>query len=164
MRVNNFLSQLLFNSSTFFVLTLLIITLSIAYGHYVQKQSLKEARVFVSVTMLKLFADWNKDQLFYHSSLDLKQNMSDADVNKLSTTFSHLGDLLRYDGAQGGAVRLDKSWWKIAARYQVRATFERGAFIATITLVKNEEDWQIGQFHYNYTFFPIERDEKLRLI
>jgi hypothetical protein len=143
---------------SFFLLIILSITLGVGYATFSLREINFEARGFINITMLGLFADWNESDFLMHISHELRKNMTDRQLQQMNGVFARLGKLLNYHGAYGGLFRSRKNWWYINPHYKVHASFQGGYFAATITLIKQQGKWAIGRIEYQYRFFPNKRD------
>jgi hypothetical protein len=141
----------------FTLLLFISILVGAAYGILSLQQMNTEARNFVNMTMLELFADWDNKDFVNRTSTELQQQMTISQLNDFNIVFSQLGDLLNYHGAYGGLFRASASIWHLNPRYKVTASFQGGQFTAFITLIKRQGKWAIGRFEYKYTFFPNKR-------
>jgi hypothetical protein len=140
----------------FLILLIVSITLGVGYALFSLQQMNVEARSFINTTMLSLFVDWNNDDFMTYTSRELRKNLTPKQLENINIVFIRLGQLLNYHGAQGGVFRSPRAWWELVARYKVRASFQGGQFVAVVTLIKQQGNWVIGRFEYQYAFFPKE--------
>lgn len=155
MRVARLIRRLFNTLSGFLVLIVLVTSLSVVYGHYMQQHLRQETQHVVDTVMLELLARWNQQLFLNHASLNLQQQMRGSQLQKVNSVFYQLGELARYYGSSGNLVRVGSMWWwSLAAQYQIRATFEHGELLATVTLVKEEDTWVIDRFYYEYAVVP----------
>ncbi len=157
MRLRRFLFKSIRKFSLSLVLLVIFIGIGASYGIYLQQQMKREASQFVNITMLDLLATWDDQVFLIHITPELQQNTTVEQLEDMRRVFAHLGELLHYQGAQGGLFRTGQWWWQIVARYTVQATFQRGQFTATVLLIKQQGEWVINGFEYEYTYFPVPR-------
>jgi hypothetical protein len=157
MRLLTLLHHFLTTLKGFTLLLILFLILSIGYAIFSLQQMRNETRYFANITMLDLLAQWNENLFFIATTQELREHLTDEQLQRLDMVFTQLGELLNYHGIKGGLYRSSDSWLHIAARYKVQASFQGGQFVAIITLVKEKGHWKIGRFDYQYAFFTIKK-------
>jgi len=157
MRLNRLFYNLFTTLRGFALLLLISITLGSIYGSFTLQQMNQETRQFVNTTVLSLLADWDENKFLTHSSNGLRQQLTDERLLQINKVFIRLGELLNYHGAKGGLFRSGGIWWHVSPRYRVQASYQGGQLMATITLIKQQGQWTIGRFEYQYAYFPIHR-------
>ncbi len=143
--------------SGFIILLILFVSIGTIYSTFSLQQMNIEVRRFVNKTMLDLLVDWDESKFLTYTSDELQQHLTDKQLRKMNLIFIHLGELLNYQGANGSVFRSMNSWWHTTARYKVLASFQGGQFMAIITLIKENGNWIIVKFDYQYAFFPNRR-------
>lgn len=165
MRLLTIFHSFLTTFSGFFILLIIFVSLGLGYGSFSLRQMNQDARRFVNTTMLGLFADWDNSHFLTYTSEELQEHITDDQLRKMGQVFTRLGELFNYHGARGGLFRSASSWWHVGARYKVQASFQGGQFIAVVTLIKQQGNWTIGRFDYQYVFLPMEKHSgSLRLV
>lgn len=143
--------------TSYVVIFLLFVNIGLWYGYHIKESVHQEVQYFVNLTMLSLLSDWSEKKFLTHASLELQQRTSKEQWQRMNSIFIQLGELLNYHGAAGKLFHVGHWWGKIVARYQVQASFQKGYFMATVTLISEDGHWKINGFYYEYTFFPMPR-------
>lgn len=141
----------------YMVIFLLFVNIGLWYGYYTRESVHREVRYFVNLTLLNLLTDWSEKKFLTHASIQLRQRTSREQWQKMNTIFLQLGELLNYHGAVGKLFHVGHWWGKVVARYEVQASFQKGYFVATVTLISEEGRWKINGFYYEYTLFPMPK-------
>jgi hypothetical protein len=157
MRLNTFFYNLFTTLRGFALLLIISITLGSTYGFFTLQQMNQETRQFVNTTILSLLADWDEKKFLTHTSKGLRQQLTDKRLHQINGVFIRMGELLNYHGAKGGLFRSSGLWWHVSPRYRVQASYQGGQLMVTITLIKQQGQWTIGRFEYQYAYFPIRR-------
>ena len=154
MHLNTVFHNLFTTLHGFLILLLVSISLVVGYALFSLEQMNLDARGFVNTTMLDLFVDWDNQDFMRYTSDELQQNLTKEQLENIHVVFIRLGELLNYHGAVGSVFQSSGAWWQLVARYKVQASFQGGQFVAIVTLIKQQGDWVIGRFEYQYAFFP----------
>ena len=160
----HYFRQLTAITSRLFFPLLLIAVVSIGVAYSIHQKETLESRRVVDQMMLNLLSNWEGKKFFSYTTKMLRKNISTTDVKKMANILDQLGQMTYYHGAKGGLFRASSAWWQFFAHYRVRVSFQRGNFIVTLILVKQEGEWKIARFFYEYDFIPRQLRNSLKLV
>jgi dimeric dUTPase (all-alpha-NTP-PPase superfamily) len=108
----------------------------------------KESKAYADVAIAAIITDWNEKQLLDRASPEFKQTVTRQQFDQLFHRFHNLGHLKKCDPAQGhaGALTTTQAGKQIGAEYYADATFDKGAAVIDMTLIKHGDQWQIVGF------------------
>lgn len=114
-----------------------------------------ESAAYVREAVVTIATDWNADELWSRSSPRFRQASTKQDLrNFFDVARGSLGRLLEYRGANGqAAINITPAGRTTTAKYDAKATFEKGNADIVVTAVKVGSDWHIEGFHINSTTF-----------
>lgn len=114
-----------------------------------------ESAAYVRDSVVTIASDWNADELWSRSSLRFRQASTKQDLrNFFDVARGSLGRLLQYRGASGQArIDISPAGRTTTAKYDAKASFEKGNAEIVVTAVKVGADWHIEGFHINSTAF-----------
>jgi hypothetical protein len=114
-----------------------------------------ESAAYVRDSVVTIAGDWNVEELWNRSSLRFRKASTKQDLrNFFDVAKGSLGRLLEYRGATGEArIDISPAGQTTTARYDAKATFEKGDADIVVNAVKVGSDWHIEGFHINSTTF-----------
>jgi hypothetical protein len=114
-----------------------------------------ESAAYVRDSVVTIAGDWNVEELWNRSSLRFRKASTKQDLrNFFDVAKGSLGRLLEYRGATGQAmINISPAGQTTTAKYDAKATFEKGDADIVVTAVKVGADWRIEGFHINSTTF-----------
>ncbi len=112
-----------------------------------------ESKSYIQDAVEKITADWNANELWERSTVQFRKQGTEQDVrNFFDAARSSLGRMQQFRGADGQAsVMVTPAGRSTTARYDAKASFEKGDADIIISVVKSESGWQIEGFHINST-------------
>ena len=110
-----------------------------------------ESAAYVRDSVVMIASDWNANELWSRGTPRFRQAGTEQDLrNFFDAARSSLGRLLEYRGATGQAmIAITPGGRTMTAKYDAKATFEKGNADIVVTAVKVGSDWQIEGFHIN---------------
>jgi hypothetical protein len=143
--------------NTFLITFLIVSILQLSYFYYIQYFVATQAHRWLDTTLLELLADWDETKFLAHSSALLIENTSTEQRESSERIFKQLGELLQYHGSSGKILEYGLFLQTTQLQYQAAAHFENGSFFVILTLIKEEQQWKIAQFYYEYAFYPQQK-------
>jgi hypothetical protein len=112
-----------------------------------------ESKAFIEDTVVTVASGWDADALWRRSTSRFRQTATEDDLRAFfSVADTALGRLLKYQGADGQAiVNYSPAGRTVTARYNARASFEKGDADIAIAAVKDGAGWRVEGFHINST-------------
>ena len=108
----------------------------------------KESKAYADAAIPAIITNWNEKQFLNRASPELKQKFSQKQFDELFHKFRGFGRLKKYDPTEGhsGTMTIAQGDNQIGAEYFTNATFEKGAAVVEIDLIKHGDQWQIAGF------------------
>jgi hypothetical protein len=94
-------------------------------------------------------SSWNEQELLSRASPEFQKATGTAYVERLFRLFRTLGQLQKYEGAQGQAVTsvTPQTGKIVSANYVARAVFDACEVNIEVGLIKRGDKWQIARFN-----------------
>jgi hypothetical protein len=105
----------------------------------------QESKAYADAAIPAIFASWNEKELLDRESPELKQSLTQQQLDEIFQRCSSLGHLQKSDPAQGQSM-MSAMTHTIKAQYTAKATFDKGEAVIDLTLIKHENQWQIAGF------------------
>jgi hypothetical protein len=114
-----------------------------------------ESAAYVRDSVVTIASDWNVEELWSRSSQRFREASTEQDIhNFFDAAKGSLGRLLEYRGATGEArINISRAGRTTTARYDAKATFEKGNADIVVTAIKVGSDWHIEGFQIGSTTF-----------
>ena len=108
----------------------------------------KESKAYADTAILAIVTSWSETGLLDRASSELKQAVTQQQLDECFLQASTLGRLQKCEPAQGRALMFatTQSGKMISAHYTAKATFEKGEGTVTLSLIKHGDQWQILSF------------------
>jgi hypothetical protein len=108
----------------------------------------KESKAYADAAIRAIVANWNQKQLRDRASPEFNSSVTPKQLDDLFHKFHGFGHLKKCDPAQGhaGTLATNQGAKEIGAEYFANATFEKGAAVVDMTLIKHGDQWQIVGF------------------
>ena len=108
----------------------------------------KESKAYADTAIPAIVTNWSEKALLDRASSELKQAVTQQQLDEYFLRASTLGRLQKCEPAQGQALMstTTQSGKMISAQYTAKATFEKGEATVTLGLIKHGDQWQILRF------------------
>jgi hypothetical protein len=134
------------------VIFLIIIVLgAIGFGFIAMRGSAldKESKAYADRAILAIVTTWSEKELLDRASPEFDHAVSQVQLDQqFHRFFVGLGHLQRCEPAQGHSITsaTTQAGIQVRAEYTANATFDKGAAVIDITLIKHGDQWQILAF------------------
>lgn len=108
----------------------------------------RQSKAYVDAAIPAIITNWNEKQLLDRASPEFKQKVTKQQFDELFHKLRGFGHLKKCEPAEGhvGTIATTQDTKQIGAEYSANATFEKGAAIIDIELIKHGDQWQIVGF------------------
>jgi hypothetical protein len=114
----------------------------------------QESRRFVDEAVPAIIGAWSEQALIDRAAPELLQETDRTRLQKLFATYRRLGALKEYRGADGDSnFTVSPDGVTVSALYFSRATFEAGAAVIRVAVLKREGTWLIRGFRVESDVF-----------
>ena len=141
-----------------FLLLILAIGGFTLYGSQQGKKLDAESKNFVDTTMPKILAHWSMEEFEKYEDKKVMEQVGvkEEDLKKFFLIYSKLGKMIKYNGSKGqsnffiGIGSRDKT---PTATYVANADFEKASATINLTLIKENNVWEIGGIKVDSPYF-----------
>jgi hypothetical protein len=112
----------------------------------------KESKAYADTAILAIVTTWSDKDLIDRASPEFAHSVSQVYLDEqFHRFFVSLGHLQRCEPAQGHSITsaTTQAGMQVRAEYTANATFDKGAAVIEITLIKHGDQWQILGFFVN---------------
>ena len=105
----------------------------------------QESKAYADAAIPAIFTNCSEKELMDRESPELKQSLSQQQLDEIFQRCSSLGHLQKSEPAQGQSM-MSAMTHAIKADYIAKARFDKGEAEIALTLIKHADQWQIAGF------------------
>lgn len=105
----------------------------------------QESKAYADAAIPAIFTNCDEKELLDRESPELKQSLSQQQLDEIFQRYSSLGHLQKSEPAHGQST-MSAMTHAIKAQYNAKATFDKGEAEIGLTLIKHGGQWQIAGF------------------